>query len=146
MYRLDSIRTLGASGSPLPEAGHQWVHENFGSDVVFNLGSGGTDVCTAFVQSGPWQRDWAGEMSGKCLGVNVVALDDGGHPVEDEFGELVVLDPMPSMPWASGATTAISATGRATSKDTHQLGGTATGSASAPTPEVAGSAGVAMRR
>ncbi|SDQ68056.1 acetoacetate--CoA ligase [Arthrobacter crystallopoietes] len=98
MYRLDSIRTLGASGSPLPEAGHQWVHENFGSDVVFNLGSGGTDVCTAFVQSGPWQRDWAGEMSGKCLGVNVVALDDGGHPVEDEFGELVVLDPMPSMP------------------------------------------------
>ncbi|MFT4468538.1 acetoacetate--CoA ligase [Arthrobacter sulfonylureivorans] len=97
-YQLDSIRTLGSSGSPLPDTGYHWVRENFGQEVVFNIGSGGTDVCTAFVQSGPWQADWAGEMSGKCLGVNVVALDDEGNEVVDEFGELVVLSPMPSMP------------------------------------------------
>ncbi|MGW6174208.1 acetoacetate--CoA ligase [Arthrobacter sp. NPDC055138] len=97
-YQLDSIRTLGASGSPLPDAGFHWVRENFGPNVIFNIGSGGTDVCTAFVQSGPWQPDWAGELSGKCLGVNVVAMDDEGHEVVDEFGELVVLSPMPSMP------------------------------------------------
>jgi len=102
-YDLGSIRTLGASGSPLPEAGYRWVRQNFGPEVVFNIGSGGTDVCTAFVQSGPWQRDWAGEMSGKCLGVDVAAVDELGREVVDGFGELVVRAPMPSMPvgfWA----------------------------------------------
>lgn len=97
-YDLRSIRTLGASGSPLPIAGNLWVDRNFGRDVVFNIGSGGTDVCTAFVQSGPWQGEWIGEMSGKCLGVDVAAYDDGGTPVLDTYGELVVRRPMPSMP------------------------------------------------
>lgn len=102
-HDLSALRTVGASGSPLPDAGYHWVSGNLPTGTIFNIGSGGTDVCTAFVQSGPWCSDWVGEMSAACLGVDVVAYDEDGQSILDRPGELVVRQPMPSMPrglWA----------------------------------------------
>jgi acetoacetyl-CoA synthetase len=60
--------------------------------------SGGTDPATAFVGGCPLLPVYLGEMQCRCLGVDVAAYDEAGKPLVDEVGELVVLQPMPSMP------------------------------------------------
>jgi acetoacetyl-CoA synthetase len=95
---LSSIRTLGAAGSPLPLEGYAWLDEQFDADVLLNVGSGGTDICTGIVQGNPLLPVYAGEMSGRCLAVDAQAYGPSGEPVVGERGELVICKPMPSMP------------------------------------------------
>jgi acetoacetyl-CoA synthetase len=97
-FDLSSLRQVGAAGSPLPVEGYRWFYEQFGPDVLLNVGSGGTDVCTGIVQGGPLQPVYAGEITGPCLAVDVAAYDPAGRPVVGELGELVIRRPMPSMP------------------------------------------------
>jgi acetoacetyl-CoA synthetase len=97
-FDLSRLRQLGAAGSPFPAEGYDWAVEQFGSRVLLNVGSGGTDVCTGLVQASPLQPVWAGEMSGPSLGVDVKAFDQSGHVVVGDVGELVITSPMPSMP------------------------------------------------
>ncbi len=61
-------------------------------------GSGGTDVCSAIVSGSPLQPVYRGEISGRCLGVDTAAFDLDGNEVVGELGELVIRQPMPSMP------------------------------------------------
>ena len=63
-FDLSRVRQIGAAGSPLPPEGYRWVAEQFGPDVLLNVGSGGTDVCTGIVQGSPLQPVWVGEISG----------------------------------------------------------------------------------
>lgn len=97
-FDLSRLRQIGAAGSPLPAEGYHWVYEQFGHRVLLNVGSGGTDVCTGIVQGSPLQPVWAGEISGPCLGVAAKAFDEQGNEVVGELGELVITEPMPSMP------------------------------------------------
>jgi acetoacetyl-CoA synthetase len=97
-FDLSRLRSIAAAGSPLPAEGSHWIHEQFGPDVPLNVGSGGTDVCTGLVQGCPLLPVWPGEMSGRCLGVSAWAYDDDGQVVVGELGELVITEPMPSMP------------------------------------------------
>ena len=97
-HDLSRLRQIGAAGSPLPSEGYHWVHEQFGTDVLLNVGSGGTDVCSGLIQGSPWQPVVAGEISGPCLGVAAAAFDEQGRTVVGQLGELVVTEPMPSMP------------------------------------------------
>ena len=97
-FDLSSIRSIGAAGSPLPVEGFDWLYDQLGSEVFINLGSGGTDICTGIVQGYPLLPVYAGEMSGRCLGVDVQSFSPDGKPVVGELGELVIAQPMPSMP------------------------------------------------
>ncbi|TCO50301.1 acetoacetyl-CoA synthetase [Kribbella antiqua] len=97
-FDLSRVRQIGAAGSPLPAEGYEWVDEQFGPDVLLNVGSGGTDVCSGIVQGSPIQPVLAGEISGPSLGFDAQAWDDEGHPVVGELGELVITRPVPSMP------------------------------------------------
>jgi acetoacetyl-CoA synthetase len=97
-FDLSSIRSVGAAGSPLPVEGFEWLYGQLGPDVFLNLGSGGTDVCTGIVQGNPLLPVYAGEMSGRCLAVDSAAFSPEGEPVVGELGELVIRQPMPSMP------------------------------------------------
>ena len=63
-FDLSRVRQIGAAGSPLPPEGYRWVAEQFGPDVLLNVGSGGTDVCSGIVQGSPLQPVWAGEIAG----------------------------------------------------------------------------------
>jgi len=94
---VSRIRTVGSTGSPLPEESYAWIQEQLG-DVLIACISGGTDVAANFVGSCPLLPVVAGEMQCRALGVAVYALDDAGKPLYDEVGELVVTKPMPSMP------------------------------------------------
>ena len=91
------LRWIGSTGSPLPPAGFEWVNEALGIPV--SSISGGTDVCTAFVGSSPLLAVRSGEIPCALLGCAVEAYGPDGSPVEAGVtGELVVTEPMPSMP------------------------------------------------
>lgn len=97
-YDLSRLRQVCCAGSPLPPEAAAWIVEQFGADVMLNNGSGGTDVCSGIVQGNPLVPVWAGEISARCLGVKTDAFDEDGRPVVGELGELVITEPMPSMP------------------------------------------------
>jgi len=97
-YDLASLRMLAAAGSPLPTEGFVWIHEQFGDRAPLYVGSGGTDVCTGLLQGCPIVPVYAGEISAKCLGVAAYAFDGDGNSVVGQLGELVITEPMPSMP------------------------------------------------
>src|SRR5690606_15646248 len=93
------VRVFASAGAPLPPEGYAWVYEQL-PDVVLNVGSGGTDICSGIVQGDPWLPVWAGEISGPALGVAAHAFDPEGREVVGELGELVITRPLPSMPVA----------------------------------------------
>ena len=97
-YPLDRVRAVGSTGSPLPASGFRWVQEGLGRRVPVISMSGGTDVCTAFIGGCPTVPIVAGELSSICLGAAIEAWVGERHPVIGEEGELVVTEPMPSMP------------------------------------------------
>src|SRR5215216_1781072 len=78
--------------------GFEWVYRTLGPDVWLFSTSGGTDLCTAFVGGCPILPVYAGELQARSLGAAVYAFDGAGHPVVGEVGELVITEPMPSMP------------------------------------------------
>jgi acetoacetyl-CoA synthetase len=95
---LTRLRTLGATGSPLPTAAAEWVYREVGGDLLLASFSGGTDVCTGFVGASPLHPVWAGEISCRCLGAEVEVFDEEGRAVTGVEGELVLTAPLPSMP------------------------------------------------
>ena len=97
---LGSIRALCTAGSPLPPEGYDYAFELLSPGAVLINGSGGTDVCSGFVQGSFAQPVYRGEISGPCLGIDAHAFDFDGHEVIGELGELVITAPMPSMPVA----------------------------------------------
>ncbi len=98
LANLHRLRAVGATGSPLPAEGFQWVYDQLGQDILLAPISGGTDVCAAFLGACPILPLYAGEMQCRYLGVALYAMDDNGKPLDDAVGELVVTKPMPSMP------------------------------------------------
>jgi acetoacetyl-CoA synthetase len=94
---LSRVRAVGSTGAPLPPEGFAWVYEQL-PDVWLKSVSGGTDVCTAFVGGSPLVPVVEGEISCRYLGVAAAAFDEAGRPVVGEEGELVITEPMPSMP------------------------------------------------
>jgi acetoacetyl-CoA synthetase len=97
-FDLSTLKMICAAGSPLPADSYEWIYAQAGREMMLNVGSGGTDVCTGIVQGYPLLPVYAGEMAGKCLGVDVAAFDSDGNEVVGELGELVIRQPMPSMP------------------------------------------------
>ena len=95
---LQQLKSVGATGSPLSPEGFEWVYDHVGRDTWLFSTSGGTDVCSAFVGGTPLLPVYRGELQGRSLGAKVEAYDEAGHAVIDEVGELVITEPMPSMP------------------------------------------------
>jgi acetoacetyl-CoA synthetase len=95
---LSRLRAVGSTGSPLSPEGFDWIYEHVGEDTWLFSTSGGTDVCTAFVGGVPLLPVFRGELQGRSLGAKVEAFDEDGRSIVDEVGELVITEPMPSMP------------------------------------------------
>ncbi|MBT72533.1 MAG: acetoacetate--CoA ligase [Gammaproteobacteria bacterium] len=97
-YDLSAIRAVGSTGSPLSTDGFRWIYENINKDLALESLSGGTDLCTAFVGGARTFPIYMGEIQGASLGANVQAFDEEGKPIRNKVGELVITEPMPSMP------------------------------------------------
>jgi len=95
---LSRLGAVGSTGSPLSPEGFDWIYAQLGADTWLFSTSGGTDLCTAFVGGTPLLPVYRGELQARALGAAVEAWDEDGNSVVDEVGELVVTEPMPSMP------------------------------------------------
>ncbi|GAA2535482.1 acetoacetate--CoA ligase [Pseudonocardia hydrocarbonoxydans] len=92
------LRHVMVSGSALPPAGYHWIMENVGDDLRIDSTSGGTDISGAFVGANEYTPVRAGRIGGVLAGVDCAAWDEDGKPVVDAVGDLVITQPMPSMP------------------------------------------------
>lgn len=97
-YDLSALRTVFPAGSPVSPECTAWFYRNVKPDLWVATGSGGTDCCCGFVGGVPTLPVRAGEIQGRSLGVAADAFDEQGEPVVDQLGELVITEPMPSMP------------------------------------------------
>ncbi len=97
-YDLSRLRAIGSTGAPLPADSFRWIYEAVSPDVLLSPISGGTDVCSAFVGGSPMTPVWEGEIPCSYLGAAVRAFDEEGNVVVGGQGELVLTEPMPSMP------------------------------------------------
>ena len=95
---LSALHSIGSTGSPLPPEGFAWLYEHVAPDVLVGSTSGGTDVCTSFVTSCPLLPVYPGEIQCRALGAKVESFDEHGGSVVGQVGELVVTEPLPSMP------------------------------------------------
>jgi acetoacetyl-CoA synthetase len=95
---LSALDAVGSTGSPLAPEGFSWIYDQLGSDTWLFSTSGGTDVCTAFVGGVPTLPVWLGELQARSLGAAVESWDEDGKPLIGQMGELVITQPMPSMP------------------------------------------------
>ena len=97
-FALTDLRAIMPAGSPVSPAHTAWFYDNVKKDVWVCTGSGGTDVCAGLVGGVPTLPVYAGEIQAPHLGVAAKAFNRDGQSVIDEVGELVVTEPMPSMP------------------------------------------------
>ncbi len=99
---LSRVRALGTTGSPLSPEVQAWGTAQFQRvgtpDIWWNNISGGTDFCGAFIGGHREMAQVPGEMQCRMLGAAVEAWNAQGEPVKDEVGELVCVQPIPSMP------------------------------------------------
>lgn len=97
-YKFNQLQTIGSTGSPLPAEGFEWVYKTFKKDVWLISLSGGTDICSGFVGGCPTLPLYAGEIQCRLLGCKLEAYDEKGQSIRNELGEMVITQPMPSMP------------------------------------------------
>ena len=94
---LSRLRSVGSTGSPLSPDGFRWIYDSLGDVWLFST-SGGTDVCSAFVGGVPTLPVYEGELQARSLGAKVESFDEEGNALIGQVGELVLTEPLPSMP------------------------------------------------
>ncbi len=97
-HRLDSLKAILSTGSPLSHESFEYVYRDFKSDLCLSSISGGTDIISCFVLGNPLLPVWRGEIQCRGLGMAVSFWNDSGQPVVGEKGELVCTVPFPSCP------------------------------------------------
>jgi acetoacetyl-CoA synthetase len=97
-HRLDSLRTMTSTGSPLAPESFDFVYQHLKRDIHLASISGGTDIISCFVGGNPIGAVWRGEIQARALGMNVQIFDEQGRAVRGRKGELVCTMPFPSMP------------------------------------------------
>jgi acetoacetyl-CoA synthetase len=97
-HKLEKLRSVLSTGSPLLPEGFDYVYQNIKRDVCLSSISGGTDIVSCFVLGNPAGPVWRGEIQAKGLGMAVDVFDEQGKPTRGEKGELVCTNPFPSMP------------------------------------------------
>ncbi|MEH7483167.1 acetoacetate--CoA ligase [Neobacillus drentensis] len=97
-YNLSKLNEIQLSGSPVSSENFDWIYNNVKTDLWVSSKSGGTDICSVFVTGSPITPVYAGEIQVRALGVDIHAFSEEGNSIIDEVGELVVKQPMPSMP------------------------------------------------
>jgi acetoacetyl-CoA synthetase len=97
-FDLSHLDSVTVAGSPVTPECQAWFHDNVKKSAWVAPGSGGTDICSGFVGGVVTLPQYAGEIQARCLGVAAYALNEKGERVVNEVGEMVVVEPMPSMP------------------------------------------------
>ena len=97
-HRLDSLRLVMSTGSPLSPHSYDYVYREIKADLCLASMSGGTDIVSCFVLGNPALPVRRGEIQCKGLGMAVEVWNAQGKPVTGEKGELVCTRAFPVMP------------------------------------------------
>ena len=97
-HRLDSLRMILSTGSPLAPESFDFVYQKIKREVCLSSISGGTDIVSCFVLGSPIRPVWRGEIQCRGLGMAVEVFNEEGRPVTEEKGDLVCTKPFPTMP------------------------------------------------
>jgi len=97
-HKLDSLRMILSTGSPLAPESFDFVYQKIKRDVCLSSISGGTDIISCFVLGSPIRPVWRGEIQCRGLGMAVEVFNEEGRPVKQEKGDLVCTKPFPTMP------------------------------------------------
>ena len=97
-HKLDAVRMIISTGSPLVPESYDYVYRDFKTDVCLSSISGGTDLMASFADANPILPVYRGELQCRGLGMDVRVYDDDGAELHGEKGELVCVKPFPSMP------------------------------------------------
>jgi acetoacetyl-CoA synthetase len=97
-HRLEALRTIFSTGSPLAPEGYDYVYREVKRDVCLSSISGGTDLVACFAGGVPTRPVWRGELQGRMLGMKVEVWSHEGRAVSPGKGELMCTAPFPSMP------------------------------------------------
>ena len=97
-HRLETVRTITSTGSPLAPESFDFVYERIKRDVHLASISGGTDIVGLFAGGNPNGAVWRGEIQSRALAMKVEVFDEAGRSVRQQKGELVCTMPFPSMP------------------------------------------------
>ena len=97
-YKLNKLKTICSTGSPLSNDGFNYVYKNIKKNVHLSSISGGTDIVSCFVLGNLYQPVHLGEIQNKGLALNVDIFNEKGKSVKNKKGELVCKNPFPSMP------------------------------------------------
>jgi len=97
-HRLEHLRVMFSTGSPLVAESFDYVYRSINSDLQLASISGGTDILSCFVGGNPIGPVYRGEIQCAGLGMAVDVFDADGKPVRNAKGELVCTRPFPVMP------------------------------------------------
>ncbi|WP_029040941.1 acetoacetate--CoA ligase [Cucumibacter marinus] len=97
-HRLEKLKSMASTGSPLSPENFDFVYAGIKSDIHLASISGGTDIVSCFVLGDPTRPVYSGEIQGPGLGMKVEVWNENGQPVTGEKGELVCAAPFPVMP------------------------------------------------
>ena len=97
-YKLDKLKTICSTGSPLSEDSFQYVYDNIKNNVHLASIAGGTDLVSCFVLGNIYSPVYKGQIQNNGLGMNTDVFSDKGKSLIDKKGELVCKTPFPSMP------------------------------------------------
>ena len=97
-HRLESLRTILSTGSPLVPESFDYVYRSVKNDVCLSSMSGGTDIAGCFVNGNPILPVWRGEIQCIALGMRVEVFDEEGRSLQRGKGELVCTGSFPSLP------------------------------------------------
>lgn len=95
---LSRLRTITQTGSTLPPAAWHWVYQHVSPHVWLQSVCGGTDVCSALACAAATLPVRVGRIPAPALGVALASWSPDGEAVASGQGELVVTEPLPSMP------------------------------------------------
>ena len=97
-HKLDSLRAMLTTGSPLLPESYDYVYRDIKDDLQLSSISGGTDIVSCFALGNPLLPVYRGELQCRGLGMKVAIYDEQGNAVRNQQGELVCEEPAPSMP------------------------------------------------
>tara|TARA_B100000029_G_scaffold508744_1_gene596359 strand:- start:753 stop:2711 length:1959 start_codon:yes stop_codon:yes gene_type:complete len=97
-YKLNKLKTICSTGSPLSKESFNYVYKKIKKNVHLASISGGTDIVSCFVLGNIYNPVISGEIQNNGLGMDVDVFNDKGKSIRNKKGELVCKNPFPSIP------------------------------------------------
>jgi len=97
-YKLNKLKTICSTGSPLSDDGFEYVYKNIKKNIHLASIAGGTDLVSCFVLGNIYSPVYKGQIQNNGLGMDTDVFSDKGRSLINKKGELVCKSPFPSMP------------------------------------------------